>query len=120
MNQNAHAAKAKISAITTFTCAVEEVNTRLNTFLKSSNLHLPDLILYGNSFLNSEKSPLNDMNVSVINYSDFSGVYMTNAAFGLQMATEILSESSQYQAEKILIINNFRNTDFGFIYLEKA
>ncbi len=119
ISQNPIDAKAKVSGLSFFSCSPNAVAERLNHFLKTEKLDRPDLIVYGNSFPDDSQIPKLDFVIPIENYSDFCGAYMTNSAFGVQFAAEILCESSAYQANKILVLNNFQNTDFSFIYLEK-
>jgi hypothetical protein len=119
INQNASEAKAKLMGLSFFTSKPEHVAARLKDFLKTENLESPDLILYGNSFPDDAEIPLVDVTCPVENYTDFCGAYMTNSAFAMQLAAEILSSESSYKAKRILVLNNFQNTDFSFIYLEK-
>ena len=119
LSQDAHNAIAKVSGVAMFTCQPNDLESRLQEFLKTENLAQPDLILYGNSFPGPEKFPLTNTTIPQVNYTNLSGAYMTNSAFATQMAAEILSTSTSYHATKILVINNFNDTDFGFIYVEK-
>ena len=119
INQEQKNAKAIISAVANFSCNTASVDGYLNQFLNREKLEMPDLILYGNSFPDNAQIPTIDSVINIENYAAFCGSYMTNSAFGMQFAAEILSGDSSYDAKKILVLNNFQNKDFGSIYLEK-
>ncbi len=62
-----------------------------------------------------------------LNYSKFSGIYMTNSAFGLQLAVELLNSNiSELDGHKlpstikrIFIVNHASENDIGIIILKK-
>lgn len=112
INQDERTAKAAIRACKTLRCQASELNTEIKLFLDQENLNDPDLILTGNSFPNMNS--FSDQKTK--KYSELSGEYMTNSAFGLQMATELIENE---EAQSILLINNFMNTDYGLTYLQK-
>ena len=62
-----------------------------------------------------------------LNYSKFSGIYMTNSAFGLQLAVELLNSNiSELDGhilpttiKRIFIVNHASENDIGIIILKK-
>lgn len=98
------------------------VEEKIQSYLSANQLKSPDLILYGNSFVNSTPLQGNIMGVKTIHYDSICGIYFTNSSFALQMATEILSLPDQakiqgWEAKNILIVNNFFDVDFGLTYV---
>lgn len=96
------------------------IENTVSIFLNENTLGLPDLILYGNSFLNKLPTPKTIMGVKCFNYSDTCGIYFTNSSFGLHLATEIVSnkeKNNDLQAKTILLINNFNDNDIGLQYI---
>lgn len=116
VNQNKETAKSEIKACKTFTSELSQINQEIKDFLATENLGSPDLILEGASFPNSNYKDIEFESIKWKNYSAVSGEYMTNSAFGLQMASELIETN---KANSILILNNFSNTDFGLTYIQK-
>ena len=120
LNQHAENSLAKILHCSTrSTGKTEEI---IVDFLQTNQLEMPDLILYGNSFLNETDVEQDIKCAKVFNYSNTCGIYFTNSSFALHLATEIISNKSLaaekgFEAENILIINNFYNSDLGLIYI---
>ena len=106
-----------------FNTTEKNIETLAAEFISKNGLKQPQLILYGNSFFNKAHSFSTINNISVFNYSQHCGIYYTNSAFGIQLATEILcskGNQSNLQATGILLINNFNDTDYGLIFLAKS
>ena len=66
--------------------------------------------------------------INAFNYSKYSGVYMTNSSFGLQLAVEILNslETNELDGHKlpsklkrVIIINRCSKNDVGVIIVKK-
>lgn len=112
-------AKACIEGIGLYSRSANEIDSTASAFLEENNLEQPDLILYGDSFLPMNLTPDDVLNTKTINYSAISGNYMTNSAFGLQLASEILEGKTNHLANRILLINNFMDKDLGLTYLSK-
>ena len=97
-------------------CTMEEV---VSEQLNKWGAEDPDLFLYGNSHLVGKETPENLFGKKVICYSDISGVYMTNSAFGVQLGQELFRSKAHKDVYNILLINNSANKDLGLIYLNK-
>ena len=98
------------------------IDEKISSFLIQNKLVKPDLMLYGNSFINIDPLSNNILGIKTFNYSNLAGIYFTNSSFATQLAVEILSnsvlaDSKGLKAENILIVNKFYNTDWGLIYL---
>lgn len=116
-------ARAKIEACETLAIDNNIENT-VNLFLESNKLNKPEIILYGNSFLSAVEIPVSVMGINVFNYSAVCGLYLTNPAFAMHLAADIISNQQEaaehnFTANSILVVNNFNDTDCGFIYLSK-
>jgi 3-oxoacyl-[acyl-carrier-protein] synthase II len=101
-----------------------DINTVTSSFLFENKLKNPGLVLYGNSFLSSFITPAEVLGTQPFNYSKLCGLYLTNSAFALHLATDIISnkkeaEKHQFNADSVLIINNFNDENYGFIYISK-
>ena len=98
------------------------IDEAIYNLLEINNLAKPDLILYGNSFVNEHSLRRDILNIRTINYSEYCGIYFTNSAFGLQMGIEILNSTSftTSKTEAILVVNNFNDCEFGLFYISKS
>ena len=81
-----------------------------------------DFIISGSSTCNKSE------NTNTFNYSKYSGVYMTNSSFGLQLAVEILNslethELGRYKLpsklKRVIIINHSSKNDVGVIIVKR-
>ena len=81
-----------------------------------------DFIISGSSTCNKSG------NTNAFNYSKYSGIYMTNSSFGLQLAVEILNslethELGRYKLpsklKRVIIINHSSKNDVGVIIVKK-
>ena len=80
-----------------------------------------DVLISGHSTCNHSKK------INTLNYSKFSGIFMTNPAFGLQLAVELLntniSELDGYKLpsklKRVIIINHSSKNDVGVIIVKK-
>lgn len=118
-------ALAKVSACAILSANKNSLQEKVLAFLRENQLKLPDLILYGNSFANREPLLGNIFGIKTFNYSNLSGIYFTNSSFGTHLGVEILSNPSlakekELDAETILVVNNFFDTDWGLTYLAKS
>lgn len=96
---------------------------KLISLLESLNYHKrTDFIISGHSACNYTN------NLKTFNYSKYSGIYMTNASYGLQLAIEILNSSSITEIDgyklpsnlkRIFIINHSSSNDLGVILIKK-
>ncbi len=115
-NQNALAC---IKSCTVISVAPDNITLEIKSFLARNSFKKPDLVLYGNSFLNEFSVPKYIDEIEVVDYSALCGVYFSNSAFGTQLAVEIIA-SGKYEGKevkRILLVNNFFDKDFGIIYL---
>lgn len=117
--------RAVINGFKTSCDSFDNLEANIQLFLSENNLSEPQLILHGNSFVNENSIQFILNHIPKINYSLLSGIYFTNTAFAVQLAAEIVSNpdsevSKKYTSERILIINNFYDSDFSFIYLSSG
>ncbi len=92
----------------------------LNYYLKNFDSK-QDIILSGNSFIDYR------IDKKEINYSKFSGIYMTNHAFGLQLSIEILNKHPEKinshripkKINHIFVINYASKNDVSIIIVKK-
>jgi len=119
LNDKADGALSKVSGCFNFSGDTSSLASTVSKFLDNSGLKKPDLILFGDSGVTT--SGLLDLlaDIKTINYSDICGNYMSNSAFALQMASEIIEGKGAIKATKVLIVHNFSDADFGLIYIEK-
>jgi len=122
LSQAKQNALALISACGILQSKPDSIENELHSFLDEHQLEIPDLILYGNSFVNEVSIDIDLLNVKTVHYSDICGIYFTNTAFGMNLGTEILTHPSLakengFNAKRILIVNNFNDADWGVIYL---
>ncbi len=119
LSYQADGARSKVSACYNFSGGIDSLAKEVMSFLDHTGLIKPDLILFGDSGVTSSR--LLDLlaDIKTVNYSDLCGNYMSNSAFALQMACEIIEGKGAATANRILIVNNFNNCDFGLVYVEK-
>ena len=112
-------AKARVMACSFVHSSPATITSTIQDFLDENELATPDVILYGNSMIGMSDiaAPLE---VELIPYHNISGVHMANSAFGLHMAVELIESASHPDKQKILILNNFANKDFGLTYVDKV
>ena len=81
-----------------------------------------DFIISGSSTCNKSG------NTNAFNYSKYSGIYMTNSSFGLQLAVEILNSLATNELDgyklpsklkRVIIINHSSKNDVGVIIVKK-
>lgn len=80
-----------------------------------------DVLISGHSTCNHSKK------INTLNYSKFSGILMTNPAFGLQLAVELLNTDISEldgcklpsRIKRVFIINHASKNDIGIIILRK-
>ena len=129
---------AEVLYVMLFNAFKDDETTEINTFLAKNNLSVADLdvVFFGVNADAHQQEFYNRMNV-VFNeipqayYQHISGSYDTASAFGLKVAAEIIQKQKfpktvQYnniepnKIEKVLMINQFNNTDFSFVLLSKC
>ena len=101
-------------------CIITKEN-KLDAFLNKNFDSNKDFIISGNSTCNTRK------NTKYLDYSNFSGIFMTNSAFGLQLAVELLNSNKNTfdghkfpkKINKIFVINYASKSDIGIIILKK-
>ena len=102
------------------TCIITKAN-KLDAFLNNNFDANKDLIISGQSNCNNKK------NTNYLDYSKFSGIFMTNSAFGVQLGAELLNSNKNIfdghklpnKINKIFIINYASKNDIGIIILKK-
>jgi 3-oxoacyl-[acyl-carrier-protein] synthase II len=102
----------------------EKIVDDVKEFLIKNGLEKPDLVLYGQSFLNDVQIDPVNLSERIFDYSAVSGVYFTNSAFAVQMACEIIkfpkqALKNQLQAKRILVLNDFYNELYGITYISE-
>jgi len=101
-------------------CIITKEN-KLDSFINENFNSNEDLLISGFSTCNNSKKTKN------LNYSKFSGIYMTNSAFGLQLAVELLNSNIfeldghilLSKIKRIFIINHASKNNIGIIILKK-
>lgn len=123
INNKAEGSAAKIEGVSIHNQDQEEnIELIIADHIKKGHLPAPDLILYGNSFLNKKPVPAHVSDIKVIDYSALSGIYLTNISFGLQLAIEILNGKNKFKglaAKNILLVNNYNDQLTGLIRVIK-
>ena len=137
-NNKTNNSYAEVLDVMLFNAFKDDEATEINTFLAKKNLSVADLdvVFFGVNADVHQQEFYNRMNV-VFNeipqgyYQHISGSYDTASAFGLKVAAEIIQKQNlpkafQYnnieptKIEKVLMINQFNNTDFSFVLLSKC
>lgn len=115
VGQNKEDASAEIVACSNVSLNNSDIDGTVKTFLLQNGLDEPSLYLHGNSFIGSQAALTTEIKSD--SYSTHSGEYMTNSAFGLQMATELLLDDNEL--DSICVVNNFADKDLGLIYIQR-
>jgi len=129
---------AEVLDVMLFNAFKDDEATEISTFLTKNNLTIADLdvVFLGVNADAHQQEFYNRMN-TVFNeipqgyYQHISGSYDTASAFGLKVVAEIIQKQAlpkavQYnniepnKIEKVLMINQFNNTDFSFVLLSKC
>ncbi len=116
--------------------STEEVNQEIINLLEKNNLTVRqiDLVLLGNSGntlwddkIRSIKKTLFEKNDSIY-FKNLCGEYPTSTAFALEVATNYLTQAlpvsmfdfpMKHDAKYVLIINQFKDTNYSFILITK-
>jgi len=134
-NQKNKTTKAQIKGIKKFTSIKEghDLQSKLIAFLQELNLSINDisLVLSGNSGDAEDDKILNENNkhffstTDVVYFKNLCGEYFTASAFALWLASIIiekqrvpktlLQERSNKELKNILIVNQYRNTEYSFM-----
>ncbi|WLD23841.1 beta-ketoacyl synthase chain length factor [Flavobacterium dauae] len=137
-NHKTNKSYAEVLDVILFNAFKDDEATEITTFLSKNNLSIVDLdvVFFGVNADALQQEFYNRMN-TVFNkipqayYQHISGSYDTASAFGLKVAAEIIQKQKlpnaiQYneikptKIEKVLMINQFNNTDFSFVLLSKC
>lgn len=94
---------------------------KLNSLINENFNPNEDFIISGSSFCNSSER------IKHLDYSKFSGIYMSNSAFGMQLAVELLNSNITHienhnlplNMKRIFIINYASKNDVGVTILRK-
>lgn len=129
---------AEVLDVMLFNAFKDDEVVEINTFLSKNNLSVADLdvVFLGVNADAHQQEFYNRMNaifseIPQAYYQHISGSYDTASAFGLKVAAEIIQKQNlpkafQYnnieptKIEKVLMINQFNNTDFSFVLLSKC
>lgn len=134
-NNKTNNSYAEVLDVMLFNAFKDNEATEINTFLAKNNLSATDLdvVFFGvnadahqQEFYNRMKAVFNEIPQAY--YQHISGSYDTASAFGLKVAAEIIQKQQfpktiQYnnieptKIQKVLMINQFNNTDFSFVLL---
>jgi len=129
---------AEVLDVMLFNAFKDDEATEINTFLAKNNLSATDLDVvffsvnadaHQQEFYNRINTVFNEIPQGY--YQHISGSYDTASAFGLKVAAEIIQKQQlpkavQYnniepnKIEKVLMINQFNNSDFSFVLLSKC
>ncbi len=125
-NQNKNS-KAAIVDSQTFGLNQEDPKVIIEQFLADNALSIDgiDLVLWNSNSTKSAAAIQEDTpNTPLLGIEDYCGYYFSNSAFGTHLGAEILSsgeyqlpDSTSIKAKKILIYNNFNNTNIGLTLL---
>ena len=129
---------AEVLDVMLFNAFKDDEVVEINTFLSKNNLSVADLdvVFLGVNADAHQQEFYNRMNaifseIPQAYYQHISGSYDTASAFGMKVAAEIIQKQQfpkavQYneiepnKMEKVLLINQFNNTDFSFVLLSKC
>lgn len=103
---------------------VHDVNSAIRDYLDLHSLDLPDILLAGNSFIGTCHVDHSALCKQVFRYDDLCGIYFTNPAFALQLASELIEYPEKanklwLSGRSALVINNFNDELFGIIYVKR-
>jgi 3-oxoacyl-[acyl-carrier-protein] synthase II len=126
---NAKNNSTKVQIIDCFTVVLNNTIPKalINSFLAKNNLSLSDidLVLFNSNGTLKSDEILNEFNpIPVLAYEQYCGYYFTNVAFGIHLATEILSKKKSFWITNkkpihlILLYNNFNNKNIGLTLLQ--
>ncbi len=128
--------KAEIKGIKTFTSLKDggDLQNKLSLFLQELNLSVNDisLVLSGNSGDVEDDKILNETNRNIFSqtniayFKNLCGEYFTASAFALWLASAIIEKqeipkallnqrNKDFSIKNILIINQYRNTEYSFM-----
>jgi 3-oxoacyl-[acyl-carrier-protein] synthase II len=98
----------------------ENIEKEISAFLDKNNVIKVDVVLYSST--NAETQPILNRkfpNADITDFVQYSGVYLTNSAFALNYAVDLLSHSKSNHGERpvqtILICNNLFHENLGLI-----
>lgn len=114
INQKPDGALAEICACDNRPFKPDQYEEVFQQFLSHHQLSEAE-VLHGNSSLGN--TFLADNWADTKNYSDLSGVYMTNSAYGLQLGIEQMQRKGG--PKELIIANNYADRDLGLIYIRK-
>lgn len=137
-NNKTNNSYAEVLDVMLFNAFKDDEVVEINTFLSKNNLSVADLdvVFLGVNADAHQQEFYNRMNtifseIPQAYYQHISGSYDTASAFGMKVAAEIIQKQQfpkavQYnniepnKMEKVLLINQFNNTDFSFVLLSKC
>ena len=140
-NQKNKTTKAQIKGVKTFIFIKggDDLQAKLNNFLDELNLSINDLslVLSGNSGDFEDDKILNQSNKILFSKTDIAyfktlcGEYFTASAFALWLASTIIEKQkvpkalihgykSKQELKNILIVNQYRNTEYSFMCISSC
>jgi 3-oxoacyl-[acyl-carrier-protein] synthase II len=134
-NQKNKTTKAQIKGVKTFTSieGADDLQSKLIAFLQELNLSINDvsLVLSGNSGDVEDDKILSENNkhffskTDIVYFKNLCGEYFTASAFALWLASVIVEkqiipktlfqERNNKELKNILILNQYRNTEYSFM-----
>ena len=110
----------KDSSAEIINCIITKIQ-KLNSLINENFNPNEDFIISGSSFCN------NSERTKYLDYSKLSGIYMSNSAFGMQLAVELLNSNITHienhslplNMKRIFIINYASHNDVGITILRK-
>lgn len=127
-NQKQETSKALL--VDTDTAGLNKKNPSelIDSFLEKNRLTVSDidLVLWNSNGTISKNNIEQQFNgVNLFSYEDYCGYYFSNAAFGMHLASEILSikeftfdDKIKKDINRILLFNNFNNSNIGLTLLQ--
>ena len=120
---------SKAKLIDTFTTALNSVPSKeiVESFLSTNNLNISDidLVLFNSNGTIGINSLQGDFKTTLISpYEQYCGYYFSNSAFGMHLATQILSNNNssfiktETPINRILLYNTFNDKNIGLTLLQ--
>ncbi|MGB0886652.1 MAG: beta-ketoacyl synthase chain length factor [Vicingaceae bacterium] len=104
-----------------------DTSSLINKFLEQNNLSSNDIdlcLFNTNGTLSNQEVSNHFTEIECVNYEQYCGYYFSNSAFGMHLATEILSNKTENKltanksVKTILLFNNFNNSNIGLTIIK--
>ena len=129
MVSNSKGSTSKAQLVDSYTTGLNSLpsNEVVESFLTENNLNTDDidLIMFNSNGTIIAKSVEEDFKtIPVFSYEKYCGYYFSNAAFGMHLATEILSKKNtsflniETPIKRILLYNTFNNKNIGLTLIQ--